>query len=185
LALPLRRSAASEREFLNLGSLFSLLYQLNFVKNDTMKPLLILLVTFAIAVFAIKIISKEYDLALSARIALSIMLLFTAVAHFTFTKGMMLMMPDFIPYKKGVVYFTGIIEILAAIGLLITNLQALTGWLLILFFIMLLPANIHAAIKHVDYQKGSFDGDGPNYLWFRIPLQIFFIVWTYISLIRF
>jgi len=27
-----------------------------------------------------------------------------------------------------------------------------------------IPANIHAAIKHIDYQKGNFDGNGLNYL---------------------
>ena len=149
-----------------------------------MKPLLVLLLTFVIALLALRLIQKQYDLALSARIALSAMLLFTAIAHFVYTEGMMMMMPDFIAYKKELVYFTGIIEILASIGLLIPNLRVLTGWLLIVFFIMLLPANIHAAIRHVDYQKGSFDGSGPNYLWFRVPLQLLFIFWTYVSVIR-
>jgi uncharacterized membrane protein len=55
---------------------------------------------------------------------------------------------------------------------------------LIVFFVLLLPANINAAIKHIDYQKGTFEGQGLNYLWFRIPLQILFIVWTYMSAIK-
>jgi uncharacterized membrane protein len=59
------------------------------------------------------------------------------------------------------------------------------GWALILFFILVLPGNIKAAIHHIDYQKGTFDGYGPNYLWFRVPLQILFIGWTYISAIKF
>ena len=149
-----------------------------------MKPLIVLLISFAISVFALRVIQKQYDVALSARIALSAMLVFTALAHFAFTKGMTMMMPDFVPYKKQLVYFTGIIEILAAIGLLIPNLRVLTGWLLIVFFIMLLPANIYAALKHVDYQRGTFEGSGTNYLWFRVPLQVLFILWTYISVIR-
>jgi len=149
-----------------------------------MKPLIVLLISFAISVFALRVIQKQYDVALSARIALSAMLVFTALAHFAFTKGMTMMMPDFVPYKKQLVYFTGIIEILAAIGLLIPNLRVLTGWLLIVFFIMLLPANIYAALKHVDYQRGTFEGSGTNYLWFRVPLQVLFILWTYLSVIR-
>ncbi len=148
-----------------------------------MKPLLVLILTFTIAVITLKGIQKQYDFALSSRIALSAMLLFTAVGHFAFTKGMTMMIPNVVPYKKQLVYLTGIIEVLAAIGLLIPNFRALTGWLLISFFIILLPANIYAAIKHVDYQKGTFDGNGPNYLWFRIPLQVLFILWTYISAI--
>jgi uncharacterized membrane protein len=150
-----------------------------------MKSLIVLLTVFGISVFALKIATHNYDIALSARIAMSAMLLFTAVGHFAFTKGMTMMIPDFIPFKTAMVYLTGIIEILAAIGLLIPGLRVLTAWLLILFFVLLLPSNIKAAIKHIDYQKGAFDGSGLNYLWFRIPLQILFIVWIYFSSIRF
>ena len=80
-----------------------------------MKPLLVLLLTFIVATLAIRVIQKQYDLALSARIALSAMLLFTAVGHFVYTQGMTMMIPDFIAYKKELVYITGIIEVLAAI----------------------------------------------------------------------
>jgi uncharacterized membrane protein len=57
------------------------------------------------------------------------------------------------------------------------------AWLLILFFILLLPANIYAALKHVDCQKGTFEGSGVQYLWFRVPLQVLLIVWTYFFII--
>ena len=150
-----------------------------------MKPLIILLVSFAIALLAIKLITGQFALALSARIAMAIMLVFTAIAHFAFTKGMIMMIPDFIPFKKGMVYLTGVIEIAAAVGLLIPDLQVLTAWFLILFFMLLLPANINAAIRHIDYQKGTFEGPGAKYLWFRVPLQILFILWTYFAAIRF
>jgi hypothetical protein len=33
--------------------------------------------------------------------------------------------------------------------------------------------------------REAFDGNGLNYLWFRVPLQILFIVWVYFSLIIF
>jgi uncharacterized membrane protein len=112
------------------------------------------------------------------------MLVFTAVAHFAFARGMAMMLPGFIPYKTGTVYLTGIIEIAAAIGLFVPDLRAITGSLLIASFILILPANIYAAIKRIDYQKGTFNGNGPGYLWFRIPLQIFFIIWTYLSAIK-
>jgi len=100
-----------------------------------MKPLIVLLTSFIISLFAIRLLSKVYDVAFAACVAMSVMLLFTSIAHFAFTKGMTMMMPGFIPFKKGLVYFTGIIEIAAAIGLLIPGLKVLTAWLLILFFI--------------------------------------------------
>lgn len=115
---------------------------------------------------------------------MSIMLLFTSIGHFAFTKGMEMMIPTIIPYKRTMVYLTGVIEICAAVGLLLGSTRELTAWLLILFFILLLPANIYAAMKHVDYQKGTFEGSGVGYLWFRVPLQVLFIIWTYFFAIR-
>ncbi|MDP2686301.1 MAG: hypothetical protein Q8O62_03710 [Aequorivita sp.] len=145
-----------------------------------MIPLIVLLSTFIISVFAVKLIRGESTFTFPARIAMSVMLLFTAIGHFIYTNGMAMMMPDFIPYKKEMVYFTGVIEIAAAIALHIFRLRVLTAWLLISFLLIILLANIKASIDHVDYQKATFDGNGLNYLWFRIPLQILFIAWTYL-----
>ena len=150
-----------------------------------MKPLIVLLLSFVISIFILKLINKENDFALSARIAISIMLCFTAIGHFAFTKGMSMMIPPFVPFKLSIVYLTGIFEILLAIGLLIPKLKVISGWTLILLLLLMLPANIYASMNSINYQKGTFDGNGLIYLWFRIPLQIIFIIWTYISTIRF
>jgi len=150
-----------------------------------MKPFIVLLSVFAISLIVTKIFKGRYEFALSGRIAMSAMLMFTAIAHFAFTKGMEMMLPTFIPYKTEVVYLTGIIELAAAIGILIPSFRAITAMLLITFFFLILPANIYAAIKHIDYQKATFNGSGLNYLWFRIPLQILFIVWAYIFAIKY
>lgn len=149
-----------------------------------MKPLLVLLISFLIAIFAIKIVHKEYDIDLAARIAMAIMLCFTAIGHFVFTKGMTLMIPKFIPYKESFVHATGFFEILLAIGILIPRFSYIAGVLLIIFLLLMLPANIYAAIKNVNYQKATFDGNGLTYLWFRVPLQILFIIWTYLSTLK-
>jgi uncharacterized membrane protein len=97
---------------------------------------------------------------------------------------MSMMLPDFFPYKIELVYLTGVIEIVVAIGLLVPGVRVAAAWFLIGFFILLLPANIYAAVKHIDYEKATFAGNGLGYLWFRVPLQIFFIIWTYVSAIR-
>ncbi|TRW99921.1 DoxX family protein [Flavobacterium gawalongense] len=150
-----------------------------------MKPLFILLGAFTVSLLVTKLFTKTFDYPLLGRISMAVMLGFTAIGHFAFTKGMTMMLPDFIPSKSEVIYLTGVIEIIAAVGLLIPSFRVWTGWALILFFILLLPGNIKAAIDHIDYQTGSHNGNGLNYLWFRIPLQILFIVWTYFSTIRF
>ena len=131
--------------------------------------------------FSSKLIRQEYRFALSARVGISAMLVLTATGHFMFTKGMAMMMPGFIPFKTELVYFTGFVEIAAAIGLLLPKFRVLTGWLLIIFFIFILPVNIYAAIHHVDMETATFNGDGLHYLWYRVPLQLFFIGWIYLS----
>lgn len=149
-----------------------------------MKPLFVLLTIFVLSLLAAKFFLGSYDLTLSGRIAMSGMLIFTAVAHFAFTKGMAMMLPGFIPYKTQIVYLTGILELLAAIGLFIPSCRVTIAWLLIVFFILILPANIYAAIRQIDYQKANFAGNGMNYLGFRIPLQMVLIVWVYFSAIK-
>ncbi|MFV9550438.1 DoxX family protein [Algibacter sp. PT7-4] len=150
-----------------------------------MKPLIILLSTFILSLFVIKFIKKEFSFALSARIAMSIMLIFTAIGHFIYTKGMTMMIPKFIPFKENVVYLTGIFEILLAIGLLTPKLKVISGWALIIFLLLMLPANIYASINNINYQKETFNGNGLAYLWFRIPLQILFVIWAYFCSIKF
>lgn len=148
-----------------------------------MKPLLVLIVAFLISLVGLEIVSGEWNYRLAGNIAMASMLLFTAIGHFAFTKGMTMMLPDFVPFRKELVYLTGILEAAAAIGLLIGSSREITAILLIIFFMLLLPANIYAALKNVDYQKGTYDGQGLTYLWFRVPLQLFFIAWiVYFSL---
>ena len=149
-----------------------------------MKPLIVLITVFAISAWIITFALGQNDASYSGRIAMSVMLLFTAMGHFRFQKGMTLMIPPPIPFKKEVVILTGLFEILAAAGLLIYSVSKLTGILLIIFFIAILPANIYAAMKKVDYEKANYKGKGLSYLWFRIPLQILFIIWVYLSAIN-
>lgn len=146
-----------------------------------MKPLFILLGVFGMSIVINKLFRGNYNYATSARIAMAAMLVFTAIGHFAFARGMSLMLPDFIPFKTETVYLTGILEVIAAIGLLFPKTQYITGCLLIAFFILILPANIYASMRNLNYQTGNFDGNGLSYLWFRIPLQILFIIWVYLS----
>lgn len=143
------------------------------------KPLIVLISTLAICLAITYFMHGQANLYLSGRIAMSAMLLFTAMGHFKFTQGMAMMLPEFIPAKKQIVIATGLIEILAAIGLLVSSTIKITGILVIIFFVLILPANIYAAIKKVNLEKSDYTGNGINYLWFRIPEQILFIAWVY------
>lgn len=146
-----------------------------------MKPLIVLLAVFAISFAYTRLFLGDCSCYTyqSGDIGMSAMLLLTAIGHFKFGEGMSRMLPPFIPYRRALVYLTGLIEIAAAAGLLVPSTRHLTAILLILFFVLVLPANIYAAIKKVDFEKGSYNGKGLQYLWFRIPLQLFFIAWVW------
>lgn len=149
-----------------------------------MKPLVVLFVTFLLSLSAAWLFKNQWDYVLAGNIAMSVMLLFTALGHFMFTEGMTMMLPDFIPFKREVVILTGIIEICAAVSILIPGLRYLVSILLIIFFLLILPANINAALKNVDYQNAGYGGYGINYLWFRVPLQLLFIAWLWLFNIK-
>ena len=112
---------------------------------------------------------------------MAVMLIVTGVSHFTNTQTMIDMMPDLMPAKREMIYFTGVCELLAVVGLLWNKTSRLASILLIIFFVLVLPANIVGSLKSV--QIGGMEY-GPLYLLFRIPLQIFFIWWVWYFGIR-
>lgn len=149
-----------------------------------MKPLFVLLAVTAIAIVTLKISSGKINFIFAGKIGLAVMLIFTASGHFAFNRGMSMMFPDFVPYRKILVYISGVLEILAAVALFVPSTQKFAGWFLIIFFIVALPLNIYAAMMNVDYQNATHTGPGLNYLWFRIPFQLLLVIWTYYSVIK-
>jgi uncharacterized membrane protein len=144
-----------------------------------MKPLIVLIVVFLLALVINWLLYGNPAPEQSGRIAMSTMLLFTSIGHYKFRKGMASMLPPAVPGRQGIVLLTGLIEIAAAVGLLIPQTRAITAVCLIIFFVSVLPANIYATMKNLNYETGEYDGNGMKYLWFRVPLQALFIIWVY------
>lgn len=150
-----------------------------------MKPLLVLLSVFIIGLlFKHLLVKQNIGTSAIGRMAMASMLVFTGVAHFAFTEGMMAMFPNWVPMKEELVYGSGIFEVLAAVGLMVKQYSKITAVCLIVFLILALPLNIYASFNHLDPQTGAMNGPGPGYLFFRIPLQLFFILWIYLSALK-
>ncbi len=113
-----------------------------------------------------------------AKVGLTLFFLFTSLGHFIKTEEMSAMVPPIIPYRVELIYITGVLELLGAIGVWIPSLTRITGLCLILMLIGLLPANIYSAYHRVDFGGHSV---GPAYLLVRVPFQIFAIWWTYFA----
>jgi len=147
-----------------------------------MAPLLVLLIVFCVAFLTNKFLLGQQEVkSLIGRLSMAVMLVFTGIAHYTNTPLMEEMIPEPIPFKKELVYLTGFFEIIASIGLVTKNKSKRTSLLLVLFFLAVLPANIVGSMKEV--ALGGM-GQGVSYLYFRIPLQLFFILWIYYFGIR-
>ncbi|MCZ4244804.1 DoxX family protein [Pedobacter punctiformis] len=149
-----------------------------------MKPLVVLLCSFIVILLIGKYAAFDQNNFFAGNIAMSIMLLFTSIGHFKFKTSMAEMVPSFIPKKVEIVILTGGLEVLFAIGLVIETTRYYTGIALIIFLIAMLPANIHAAKHHINYEDLHKRGPGLKYLWFRIPFQIFLIAWVWYFSIR-
>ncbi|WP_067475215.1 DoxX family protein [Actinomadura hibisca] len=110
--------------------------------------------------------------------ALAAMLVCTGTAHFMPDSvtvmpshaDMTAMVPPFVPFPDLMVYATGVLELLGALGLVRTATRPVAGIGLVVLFVVMFPANVYAAIEDV-----PLNGDPATPLWFRIPEQLVFI----------
>lgn len=107
----------------------------------------------------------------AVRVGLAVMFFFTASAHFNSMRADLIrMVPPSVPSPGAMVTFTGLCEILGAIGLLIPRTRRVAAGALIVMLLAILPANIHAAIS-----GGTIGGQPVTPLVPRIALQALFI----------
>ena len=88
----------------------------------------------------------------------------------------MKMIPEWMPAAREIIWATGVLEILAAVGLLVKRTVRITGRMLILYFIAVFPLNVWAAMNHVDFGGHAL---GPLYLLVRGPFQALLIFWAW------
>jgi uncharacterized membrane protein len=113
----------------------------------------------------------------STRYALTVMFLFTSTSHFNKMRhDLARMMPSIFRNPMPLVYFTGVCEILGAIGILLPRTRSLAGFCLFLFLLAILPANIKAARENL-----TIAGRPATALWLRIPMQVVFLVLIFCS----
>jgi len=115
------------------------------------------------------------------RIGAALVFAFTSIGHFARTSSMAEMVPTGIPMRVGLIYVTGVLELLGAIALLIPHFSRGAGVALCVFLLLVLPSNVYAAFQRIDF---GGHGAGPIYLLVRVPLQLFLIGWIYWFAVR-
>ncbi len=112
-----------------------------------------------------------------ARVALAALLLAAASLHFLATDAEERLVPSWLPWRRGLVYLSGILEILGALGLLSPSprVRRAAGWGVAALLIAVFPANVNHAVNNL--QLGGFMNYRP-YQWARLPFQVVFIWWA-------
>ncbi|MFZ0369765.1 MAG: hypothetical protein WAM07_09190 [Halobacillus sp.] len=101
---------------------------------------------------------------------------FAGVTHFIYDHGFAQMIPQWVPYKLIIVYVTGITEWLLALLLLFPQTRRAAGWATAAFLVIVLPANIYAAIYGIPAPWS--EGTNVTALWVRPLFQPLLIWWV-------
>ena len=96
----------------------------------------------------------------------------TGLAHFIWPENYYKMIPPALPWPVAINIISGLAEMGFAIGLLFKPTRILCAWGLTLLLIAVFPANLYM----VEHPIWNF----PRWAYLaRLPLQLFFILWTW------
>lgn len=100
---------------------------------------------------------------------LAIFFLLAGIAHFTQTAAFVAIVPPALPFKLLIVQITGAVELIFAIGLLVPKWRRVSGWVLAVYCVVVLPANIYMAITGMPLGTIATTMQA---LWGRVALQV-------------
>lgn len=111
-------------------------------------------------------------------LVMAIVYFLAGIAHIRSPEGFLTITPAWVPFPDAVIFWTGIAEIMGAIGLFIPKLRKAAGIGLALYALCVFPANIHHAINDVavNGQTLSWWYHGPR-LAFQ-PIAIWWALWV-------
>lgn len=107
---------------------------------------------------------------------LGVLMVLAGVVHFVSPEPYLMMMPDYLPWHEGLVFISGVFEVLLGAALFVPKTRSLAGWGLIALFIAILPANIYMASEGI--QPPGLEMS-PTAAWVRVALQAVFIYWAW------
>ena len=109
-------------------------------------------------------------------LGISLVFCFTGIAHFVRTESMVEMLPPWVPWRQPLVYITGIVEIIAALAVVLPRWRSLTAMALIVMLMIFLSVNCYSTVQHIGMGGHQW---GPVYLLVRVPLQLVLMGWIW------
>ncbi len=97
----------------------------------------------------------------------------TGSLHFIAPRPYAAIVPEQLPSPYGIVYASGVVELLCAAGLAVPRTRRVAAWATAVLFVAVFPANVQMAVDATDrsalYQAG---------VWARLPLQVPLVLWA-------
>jgi uncharacterized membrane protein len=90
-------------------------------------------------------------------------------------------LPSFLPNARTLVYASGVVEILAALGVLLPATRVLAGWTLLALLVAVFPANVYMLMAARAAQAAPW---WIAALWMRLPLQPLLMWWVWRVAVR-
>lgn len=106
--------------------------------------------------------------------SLSFILAVAGIVHLVKPEIFLPAIPSFLPYHHEIILYTGILELILALGLVIKKTQNLSAKITALYFVALLPVHIYVSITPV----AMFGINSQVLLWGRTLFQFVFIFWA-------
>jgi len=109
-------------------------------------------------------------------LTMSFMYTYIGIKHFINPQYFLNITPPQIPYKLFVVYFTGLLEILGGLLLLILKTRKIGAYMIIFLLIIVFPANIYLYVSDIPQQ---LLGISKTQALIRMPFQIPLLLLAY------
>ena len=103
---------------------------------------------------------------------MAVAMVIVGVLHFVAPAGFVKIVPAWLPWPLGLVYVSGVFEILGGVGIMVPKTRRAAGIGLVALYVAVFPANINMLVHAADF-------DIPLWaLWARLPFQVVFIAWA-------
>jgi uncharacterized membrane protein len=112
----------------------------------------------------------------TSRLLLAGIFVFAGMMHFIIPASYVSIMPPWLPWHRGLVYLSGVLEIAGGVGLLVPRTRRAAGIGLILLLIAVWPANLQMVLNARAVGVPSWH---EALLWLRLPLQLLLMVWAW------
>ncbi len=107
---------------------------------------------------------------------LGLLFIAAGVNHFINPDFYLEMMPPYLPWHFELVILSGVLEVVAGLGVFVVRFRKASGLFMILIMIGVFPANLHMALNPADFAEVPV-----WFLYFRLPLQGVLMWWAWVA----